>query len=173
MFKLKIAISSCLAGNRVRYDGRDKFSSVYQVLLERGVEFITICPEVGIGMPVPRPPIQLVEVGAETRVKMVADDSKDYTDNLLEFSESQLELLGNCDGYITAQRSPSCGFQSTNLFNSDKDIISNQISGLFIDRVHEALPELPICDEEKLVEAGQLESFLERVMAYRNNKKGL
>lgn len=173
MPSLKLAISSCLIGNRVRYDGRDKFSDLYQKLIKLGAELVPICPEVGIGMPVPRPPIQLVEEASVIKVKMVGDHSQDFTQQLEDYAHNNHDLLNTCDGYITAQRSPSCGFTSTNLFGKDGKLLSNAASGVFIAKIREEFPDMPICDEEHLLKLGNLKLFLQEAEKFRGNKKGL
>ena len=59
MQTIKVGISACLLGDEVRFDGGHKRSAFCTDELGRHVEFVKLCPEVGIGMSVPRPTIRL------------------------------------------------------------------------------------------------------------------
>ena len=91
-YKPRIVISRCLNIEPVRYNGgiiNDEFS---KKLLDY-VEYITVCPEVDIGMPVPRPTVLLYKKGDQ--IRMIEPNSmKDYTDEMLNFSETFLKYLG-------------------------------------------------------------------------------
>src|SRR5690554_1135260 len=58
--RMKVGISSCLLGEEVRYNGGHKLSRLCSDELSRYFEYVPLCPEVGIGMGVPRKPIRLV-----------------------------------------------------------------------------------------------------------------
>src|SRR5690606_33117788 len=55
-----IGVSSCLLGQRVRYDGGHKREAFVVEDLAARFELLPICPEMAIGMGVPRPPLQLI-----------------------------------------------------------------------------------------------------------------
>ena len=106
--KIKIAVSSCLLGEAVRYDGTDKY---IEKITELAAEYtlVSLCPEMAVGMGVPRPPIHLVEVNNEIQVLAVDDSSKNMTKLLSEYGrEVAVEYKDIC-GYIFKKNSPSCG----------------------------------------------------------------
>ena len=58
--KIKIGISSCLLGEKVRYDGGHKLDPFLRDTLGRYVEWMPVCPEVESGLPVPREAMHLI-----------------------------------------------------------------------------------------------------------------
>ena len=86
MKPLRIGISSCLLGDEVRFDGGHKRDPFLTETLAPFVEWVRVCPEVEIGMGVPREPVRLVRVNGDTR--MIATRSGiDYTDKMRAFAE--------------------------------------------------------------------------------------
>lgn len=101
-----VGVSSCLLGERVRYDGRHKRDNVVTKILSRVFEFVPVCPEVSIGLGVPRAPIRLVGRVAAPRAIGVADASVDVTDKLASFGACMGRDLADLSGYIFKSRSP-------------------------------------------------------------------
>ena len=160
-----IGISSCLAGEAVRYDGTDKLDSDLLESLQRYADVQAICPEAGAGLGIPRPPIQWTEVGGVFRLCGVEDSSRDVTDALQFFSGAQLPLLERLDGYVFKARSPSCGLHAVLRVHADgrEDLLGR---GYFANFVHEQVPQLPLADEEQLADAQQLKQFEQAVQAF-------
>ena len=105
---LPLGISECLLGSEVRYDGSGARSFFPHRALEGLFSYQGICPEVGIGMGVPRPPIRLV-AREGIRAVGVADNRQDYTGRLIDFGQAATPRLGDVAGYVFMQNSPSCG----------------------------------------------------------------
>ena len=117
--KIKVGISSCLLGESVRYDGGHKRDDYIIDTLTQHFDLIGVCPEVAIGLGVPRPPIQLVETRTGTSVLSVDDPTNDVTARLSRFaSRTSVELSDVC-GYIFKSGSPSCGLQAVPLYAQD------------------------------------------------------
>lgn len=119
--KPKIAVSACLLGHRVRYDGREKkHSLIVDSFLNKfsdKVELVPFCPEVAIGLSVPRAKIQVVkDAGEQIRVVGVEDHRLDVTQPLKSYAELFLQQNPDIRGFIVKSKSPSCGLQSTPLF---------------------------------------------------------
>ncbi len=113
-----VAVSACLAGEKVRYDGADKLLPCHP-LLARELNLIAICPEMGAGLGVPRPPVQLIDTGAQIAAIGRENAQLDVTAALQRFAENsfaQLRERALC-GYLWKSRSPSCGFGSTPIFD--------------------------------------------------------
>ena len=121
--KIPVAISACLLGEPVRYDGKDKFCPQLVARLRQHFILVAICPEVAIGMSVPRAPIQLVQDGAGVRARGVQDPSKDVTELLADYGHNVADTQTEFFGYVFKARSPSCGLGSTPLFNINGDAI--------------------------------------------------
>ena len=84
--KIKVGISSCLLGNEVRFDGGHKHSKMCSAELSRYFDFVAECPEVGIGLGIPRKPIRLIGDVKSPLLVSVHDSSIDHTEKMLEFS---------------------------------------------------------------------------------------
>ncbi|NVJ65321.1 MAG: DUF1722 domain-containing protein [Gammaproteobacteria bacterium] len=166
MKKIKIAISSCLMGNKVRYDGGHKRSKYCLDVLNDWFEYKPICPEMGIGMPSPRPPIHLVDVAGDIRVKMVEDHSQDVTTALVDYAQSSLSSLEDIYGYIVIRNSPSCGMERVKVYHENGNPTNQSSQGAFIGKIMQLRPELPVEEEGRLSDPKLRENFINRVFAY-------
>lgn len=99
-FPLRVAVSSCLLGNPVRYDAGHKHSAYITQTLGEYFEFIPFCPEVAIGLGIPRPPIRLVSVEGVTRVRGVNDPQQDVTEALVEYAAGVAQQLQGVSAYL-------------------------------------------------------------------------
>ena len=158
----RVLVSACLLGQAVRYDGgRRRHAWLVEELLPR-IEPVAACPEVGIGLGVPRPPIQLVSIGEEVRALGVEDASLDVTQALEDYGHRwQRERL---DGAILKARSPSCGLGSTPLFNSS-GCKQGLTSGLFAQALLEFLPPERCIDEQGLDNPARRAAWLAAVLS--------
>lgn len=165
----KVAISACLCGEPVRYDGGDKSLQDTLTILNKHLDLQSICPETGAGMGVPRPPVQLVATDSgELRARGRDDAGLDVTRLLLAYGEQSLLSLGeSLAGYIVKSRSPSCGFQSTPIHSTDGHPLGTG-SGLHIDYFHRQLPWMQITDELQLSDPGGCEGFIARCQVLAN-----
>lgn len=146
----EVAISACLAGERVRYDGRSKPLPPVTGLLTEHLTLLPICPEVAVGMTVPRPPIQLVTTAAGLKTLGRDDASLDMTAPLQHYSRQSVATLnGQLCGYILKSRSPSCGLDSTPVFNPQGQQ-TGLGSGLQAACFRQQLPWLPLIEDTGL-----------------------
>ncbi len=170
--KITIGVSACLAGHLVRYDGEDQRSSVLERELAQCFELIPICPEVGAGMAVPRPPIQIMQGRTGIRVCEVENHAHDVTQQLQEYTQSVIEELGpELSGFIFKSRSPSCGIDDTPWFDEDGVRQLSVGAGLFAGKLMERFPLLPLIDEWRLQQPQQCRAFIRRVREYANGKE--
>lgn len=160
---IRLGISSCLLGNNVRYDGLHKRDSFIADSLARYFEFVPLCPEVAIGLGVPRPPIQLVGDPAAPRAHGVADDTLDVTQALAEYGQRMARDLGDISGYVFKSRSPSCGVDRVPL---QGNVQRRGVRGIYAAAFMAALPHLPVTQEEELGDPLLRENFLQRVLVY-------
>ncbi|MCW8826260.1 MAG: DUF523 domain-containing protein [Gammaproteobacteria bacterium] len=160
-----IAISRCLLGEAVRYDGNSKFQPNLIKKLEAVFTLIPICPEVEIGLGVPRPPIHIIEMGAELRAVVIEDPDIDLTQPLQELA-SEKSLL-DIDGFIVKARSPSCGLDSTPHLIEDGSTIYG--AGIFSAAYKKANPLVPMVEAETLESPQELEKFIEEVITAASN----
>ncbi len=162
---LRVAVSACLVGQAVRYDGGHKQHGFVSSVLGPLVELVPVCPEVEIGLGVPRPPIHVVENGRQLKAIGVEDPALDVTERLNRFGASTAKRLKTIDGYIFKARSPSCGVKSTPI--STKQGKNRKGAGLFAAQIMERLPLLPIVEELGLETKDQQINFIQRLEAHQ------
>jgi len=163
--RLKLAVSACVLGQPVRYNGGHKRSALCVELLGQAFDFVPLCPEVGIGLGTPRPPIRLVGSPESPRAVGVGDASLDVTERLQEWAERVAATLEGVSGVILMQRSPSCGPFRVKVYREDGRPPQFG-SGIFAAALGRRLPELPIEEEGRLHDPVLLENFVVRVRAY-------
>jgi uncharacterized protein YbbK (DUF523 family) len=154
-----VAISSCLLGEAVRYDGRSKPNQWIIDELGQRVDFLPLCPEAGAGLGVPRPPVRLTQTLSGIHALGVDEPARDTTEPIVTWTQNFLCVMPLVSACILKARSPSCGYLSTPLF----DLAGNQldrVSGLFADALHDRFPDLLIVDEEMLGADDAGERFL-------------
>ena len=168
--KIPLGVSQCLMGDKVRYDGDQVRSHVLMDVLINIFEFRPVCPEVAIGLGVPRKPIRLVVNGGETRVLGVENPGLDVTDALVAEAESAVRNMPDICGYVFMQRSPSCGVFGVKRYLSNGDSMDRQGRGTYAKRFMELMPLLPVEEAGRLNDAGLRDNFLTRVFAYHDFK---
>ena len=165
-----IGISSCLLGEPVRYDGKHKHAPPIIEHLAKHFSFHSFCPEVEIGLGVPRTPIHLILKQQQIYCVDVADPSIDVTEQLMQCCQQQDWLHTLC-GYIVKARSPSCGWKSTPVTPIKETIQPLFNSGIYTAQLDKRYPDLPIIEEEQLNDVNSREDFIRRVLAYERNKR--
>lgn len=163
--RLRLGISSCLLGQKVRYDGHHKLDSFIAGTLGKYFEFVPVCPEVAIGLGVLRPPIRLVGDPAAPRAVGVADPTLDVTTKLAAYGRRQARALDDISGYILKSRSPSCGMERVQVYGAGGR--ARRGRGVYAAALMERQPLLPVEEEGRLGDPVRRDNFLERVFAYR------
>lgn len=168
--KPKIVVSKCLGFDACRYNGQT-ISDRFVKNLEKYVEYKTICPEVEIGLGVPRNPIRLVSEKNEILL-YEPSTSSEYTENMKEFSSTFLDSLEEVDGFILKGRSPSCGIKDVKVYlGKEKAVGSTKGIGIFAKEVLERFPGLAIEEEGRLTNFRIREHFLTKVYLMFNLRK--
>jgi len=163
--KPKIVVSKCIEFEHCRYNG-NIISSDTVDLLKPHVDFITVCPEVEIGLGVPREPIRLVGDEESSRL-MQPSTGKDVTEDMRDFAEDFLSGLPRVDGFVLKSSSPSCGPWQVKLYPSTDKVpaLSKKGVGHFAAVLHEKFPRTAIEDEGRLTNFTIRENFLTRIFA--------
>jgi uncharacterized protein YbgA (DUF1722 family)/uncharacterized protein YbbK (DUF523 family) len=167
---IRIGISACLLGEKVRYDGSHKEDRYLTHTLGRYFEWVPVCPEVELGLGIPRETIRLVrqesEVGLVTLVT-----GRDLTREMHQYAETRVRQLEHEDlcGYILKSNSPSCGMLRVRVYGT-KGMPTREGRGLFAQSLIERLPNLPVEEEGRLSDPRLRENWIERVFAYRRLK---
>lgn len=166
--KIKIAVSSCLLGEAVRYDGTDKHISYLTEQLATEYNLISLCPEMAVGMGVPRPPIHLVESHNEIQVLGVEDASCNMTKALVKYAKDVVNDNTDICGYIFKKNSPSCGTKNVKVFNVHREY-ELKGKGMYAAAIMSALPLLPVLDEDECLDKKMMDEFLKKVERYSFN----
>jgi len=149
--RIKVLVSACLLGEKVRYDGGHKRDLFLIETLGPFVEWVRVCPEVDCGLPVPREAMRLV--GDPKSPRLVTNRTGvDQTERMERWAKARLDELSGVDlcGYICKKNSPSCGMEPM---------------GVFTRRFIERFPHLPVEEEERLSDPALRERFIQRVKA--------
>ncbi len=159
---MKIGVSPCLLGERVRYDGGQKSDGYIADTLGRYFSFVPVCPEVECGMPVPREPMRLE--GDPAYPRLIARGSRiDMTHRMRQFCDRRVAELASeslC-GFILKKRSPSCGLHGVKVYR--EGMAARSGSGLFAAALASRFPLLPLEDESRLGDPCIRENFIARL----------
>ena len=165
---IAIGISSCLLGEAVRFDGNHKHDSWITSELGQFFTFRPVCPEVAIGLGVPREPIRLTGDVNAPRVTGTRDPALDVTDKLENYGRRMATELGpDISGYILKARSPSCGMERVPVYTGERGGVERKGIGAYARTLMASAPLLPVEEEGRLHDPVLRENFIERVFAFR------
>lgn len=163
---IRVGVSACLLGQPVRYDGGHKADPFIIETLGRYFCWVSVCPEMEIGLGTPRETLRLVD--AATAPRLVATVSgRDHTASMQRFAAQRLSQLAELGlhGYILKSNSPSCGMQGVRVYGSSGERPRRRGRGLFAHALMARLPLLPVVEECHLQDPELREHFVERVYA--------
>jgi len=163
MEKIPVGISSCLLGQNVRYDGGHRLHSYIVNTLGKFFEFKPFCPEVAIGMGIPRPAIQLVKVNDEIRCLGVKNTEFDVTKPLRNYADQLATEHANLCGHILKKDSPSCGMERVKVYLNNQPHKTG--IGIYAEAMMRNNPLLPVEEEGRLGDPALRENFIQRVYA--------
>ncbi len=164
--KIPVGISACLSGDNVRFDGGHKRLAFAVEDLAPWVHFEPVCPEMGIGLPVPRPALRLVK-DEEGAISLRFSDKRegDLTADMATFSHQRVERLSHLCGYIVCAKSPSCGMERVRVYDADGKNNRKAGRGIFTDILMQTFPWLPVEEDGRLHDPAIRENFVERIYA--------
>jgi len=165
--RIKLGISSCLLGEKVRYDGGHQRDRFLTDTLGQYIEWIPVCPEVECGLPIPREAMRLV--GTPDSYQLVTNKTGvDHTTRMLKWAAGKLKELEKDDlcGFVFKNRSPSSGMQGVKIY-SDSGIPASKGAGIFAGALMKHLPLLPVEDDGRLNDARLRENFIERIFVMK------
>ncbi|VUD52842.1 hypothetical protein TDB9533_01714 [Thalassocella blandensis] len=178
--KIPIGISTCLLGERVRFDSGHKHNSYITKTLGQYFAFQAFCPEVAIGLGIPREPIRLVsdkhpDEGGVIRCVGTKNKTLDVTEALKNIAQEQAHWHKDLCGYILKKDSPSCGMERVKAYVNEHPTRAG--TGLYAQVMMQNFPNLPVEEEGRLGDARLRENFVKRVFAYhrwvQEHKTGL
>jgi len=159
--KPKILISKCFF-EPVRYDG-GIISDPFVDKLKNYIEPITFCPEVVLGLGIPRPRILIVKI-KDTERLIQPETGRDLTEDMIKVCKAALTEFKEIDGFLLKAKSPSCGVKSTKFYQNNKVI--GKTSGFFARLAEKNFPHLPLEDEGRLKDFKIRDHFLTRIFAF-------
>lgn len=170
--KPRVLVSKCLGFDHCRYDGQ-VIKDPFVKDLGRYVDFIQVCPEVGIGLGVPRPTVRLVKTDGVTHLYQ-PETEKIVTEEMEEYSKRALKDI-RIEGAILKGRSPTCGIKDVKIYSSfEKGCCSSKGKGKFAERVYDFFPSAAVEEEGRLTNLSIREHFMIRLftnMRFENCKE--
>ncbi len=164
---IKLGVSSCLLGERVRYDGGHRLDRWIVDTLGKHVELVPVCPEAECGLGVPRERVHLA--GDPKRPRLVTSRAhRDVTARMQAWARKRVRELEkeNLCGFILKSNSPSCGTARVRLHNDKGEVVRNGV-GVFARMFMHRYPLLPVEDEGRLHDNENRENFIERIFTCR------
>lgn len=171
---IKVGISSCLLGQKVRFDGGHKGSAFCMQQLSEQVEYIAVCPEMAIGMAAPRPAIRL-QRQHDNLIHLVQsnDSSIDHTQAMQDFCDAKLPQLAALSGYIVCAKSPTCGMERVRLFDEKGNQLGKVGIGLYTRQLMQRYPWLPVEEDGRLFDPILKENFICRLFSCHDYQQSM
>jgi uncharacterized protein YbgA (DUF1722 family)/uncharacterized protein YbbK (DUF523 family) len=164
---IRVGVSACLLGGEVRFDGGHKRDRYLTDVLGENVIWLPVCPEVEVGMGIPRPVIQLR--GGEIGESVVERESGvDWTDRMRTYADGRVAELARTglDGFVVKKGSPSCGMTRVRVYGHPGGMPSRKGVGHFVQAVMRGMPDLPVEEEGRLHDSGLRERFIEEIFSH-------
>jgi uncharacterized protein YbgA (DUF1722 family)/uncharacterized protein YbbK (DUF523 family) len=164
--RIRVGISTCLLGEPVRFDGGHKLDQYAVGVLGRHVDWVPVCPELDLGLGVPREALRLV--GDPEAPRLVTVNGRvDHTDGMLAWARQRVGQLRrlDLDGYLLKSKSPSCGMERVRVY-TEAGMPSRSGPGLFARVLMDGLPLLPVEEEGRLNDPWLRESFVVRLFTH-------
>jgi len=163
---IRIGISSCLLGEKVRFDGGHKRDAFLVDTFGTFVEWVPVCPEVELGLGTPREALRLVRKGDEIRM-VNTKSGRDISTEMRQWAQARVNALAGerlC-GYVLKKDSPSCGMERVKIY-AEAGMAEKNGRGFFADALMARFPRLPVEEEGRLSDPRLRDNFVERVFAY-------
>lgn len=166
-FPVRIGVSTCLLGEKVRFDGGHKRDAFLVDVFGRYVEWVPVCPEVEMGLGTPRDSIRLIQQEKDIQFLM-SKSGVDHTEAMRNYAAERVEEMGKekLSGYVLKANSPSCGMERVRVYQPS-GIANRTGTGLFAGVLMKSFPNLPVEEEGRLRDARLRENFISRVFAYQ------
>jgi uncharacterized protein YbbK (DUF523 family)/uncharacterized protein YbgA (DUF1722 family) len=167
-----IGISKCLEFEMCRYDG-SRINNNFVRNMKKYVDFVQVCPEVGIGLGTPRKPIRLVKIDGIKNLYQPSSE-KNLTEEMHDFTKKFVSSVDILDGFIFKRDSPTCGISNVRLYHKlGTDSGYQKTSGMFSEGVSAEFPNMVKEDEKRLENIAIREHFLTRIFVLANLRESL
>jgi uncharacterized protein YbgA (DUF1722 family)/uncharacterized protein YbbK (DUF523 family) len=164
---IRVGVSACLLGGRVRFDGGHKRDRYLTDVLGESLEWLPVCPEIELGMGIPRPVIQLRGAGAGERL-VERESGHDWTASMRSYSDERVSELADrgLDGFILKKDSPTCGMTRVRVYGPKGGMPRRTGVGHFAQALARGLPDLPREEEGRLNDPHLRERFIEEIFCH-------
>jgi uncharacterized protein YbgA (DUF1722 family)/uncharacterized protein YbbK (DUF523 family) len=171
--RIRLGVSACLLGEKVRFDGGHKLDHFLTDTLGRYVEYVPVCPEVEIGLPTPREALRLVGEPESQRL-VFSRSGVDITERMSDWASSRVAELEKEDlcGFIFKSKSPSSGMERVKLYDRN-GVPNKQGIGLFAKAFMEHFPLLPVEEDGRLHDPRLRENFIENIFTLKRWRKSM
>jgi uncharacterized protein YbbK (DUF523 family) len=156
-----VGVSACLLGQAVRYDGKDKYTLLIAQALKQYCQLLAVCPEVEIGLGVPREKIQLTQVGSVIQVLKMLVQKIDVSMSLRNFA-IQFVQQHALSGLVLQDKSPSCGVENTKLYSPGGEQIGLS-SGIFAATIMDLFPHIQVIQSSRLQSQDDIIRFVKKL----------
>lgn len=164
--EITLGISACLTGDKVRFDKSHKKSDFCIYQLGKFVSYQKFCPEVSVGLPVPRPTIRQIKRDDMIHVSR-PDGTMDVTDKMNDFSAKVASKTSHLSGFVFMKGSPSCGMERVKVYYDHGKGCEHDGVGIFAQHIMAANPNLPCEENGRLNDPHLRENFVLRVFTYK------
>ncbi|TDV55504.1 uncharacterized protein YbgA (DUF1722 family) [Pseudomonas graminis] len=164
--KPKLGVSACLMGVEVRFNGGHKESHLLTRALTEYFDFVPACPEVAIGMGIPREAIRLVGDPDHPQAVGSVHHAMNVTEQLADYGEHMATEMSDICGYIFMQKSPSCGLERVKVYRDNGVPFETGGRGIYAQAFCARHPDLPVEEDGRLNDPVLRENFITRVFAY-------
>lgn len=164
---IRLGVSACLLGAEVRFDGGHKRDRYLTDVLGENVEWVPVCPELEVGLGIPRPVIQLR--GGEIGERFVLREShEDLTDRMRDYVDGRVAELAamGLDGFVLKKDSPSCGMARVRIYGTKGGMPQRSGVGHFTQGLGRGIPDLPLEEEGRLNDHPLRERFIEAIFSH-------
>jgi len=172
--KIRLGVCSCLIGYKVRFDGGHKQDRYLIDTLGQYVEFVSVCPEVEVGLPIPRPALRQVN-DRQGGVRLVfSKTGEDITDKMQQWAQKRVRELEKeqLDGFVFKSNSPSSGMERVKVYSEGGVPRKNGV-GLFARAFMDHFPLLPVEEEGRLHDPALRENFICRIFTLQRFRQAL
>ncbi|WP_299013331.1 DUF1722 domain-containing protein [uncultured Photobacterium sp.] len=171
---IPVGISACVLGHKVRFDGGHKQNRFVVDELSNYVEFKPVCPEIGIGMTIPRPAIRLLQLpSGDERLVDSKEHETDYTAKMKDFAQRQVSNFDALCGYVVCAKSPTCGMERVKLHITNGNTVRCGSVGIYTRELMAKMPWLPVEEDGRLQDPVLRENFVFRIFTLNDFYKSL
>jgi uncharacterized protein YbbK (DUF523 family)/uncharacterized protein YbgA (DUF1722 family) len=158
-----LKISSCLLGEKVRFNGNHCQNDWITETLSKEATLVPFCPEMMMGLGTPRDSVRLIhdQGGPDQSNRLIqGKDQINLDKNVSDVSKMILAWEENCDGIILKGKSPSCGLEKVKSYNTTNNIPDRLTSGIFVQYIKTRYPFAPMIDDSRMHNSKLKENFI-------------